>query len=203
MTRRTKYRSNQTVLKVDSVSLDNVQFKLYIIPQGREKGLIMALVAGRWFSCYELKETSGKSTVFRVEQSAPADDAAARASAAALATDLAAVTNSVLAKYWTYQEFVENALALPASAENQNRAILVFSIDGQPTKSGKVRIPAVKAACMAATTGKNYDIIDVVDEDVVAFAANFTSEALFYLSDGEQADALLGGGRSHTASSDS
>src|SRR4030042_6275742 len=163
----------------------------------------MALGAGRWFTCYELKETSGKSTVLRVEQSAPADDAAARASAAALATDLAAVTNSAIAKYWTYQEFTEGALTLAAAAENQNRAILLFSISGQPTKSGKVRIPAVKAECMAAATGINYDIVDVADAAIIAFRNNFKSEALFYVSDGEQADTLLGGHRSTTASSSS
>lgn len=155
----------------------------------------MALTAGRWWTVVELKETSGKSTTLRFEQSAPADDAAARASSLALVTDLAAITNSVVAKYYTYQEFLESALTLPASAENQNQAMLILSIDGAPTKVGKIRVPAAAAGIFAAETGSNYDVVDVTDADLIAFVANFTTEALFYVSDGEQADSLLEGHR--------
>jgi hypothetical protein len=155
----------------------------------------MALTADRWFTVYELKETSGKSTTLRFEQSAPADDAAARASAAALATDLAAITNAKISKYFTYQEFVEDSFTLPTGAENQNQALLILSIDGAPTKSAKIRVPAAVDGIFAAETGANYDVVDVNDSDLGAFVANFTTEALFYVSDGEQADSLLSGHR--------
>ena len=155
----------------------------------------MALTASRWFTVYELAETSGKVTRLRFEQSAPADDAAARASAAAMATDLAAVTNSTIKKYFTYQEFVEDAYSHPAGAENQNQAILILSIEDEPTKTARVRIPAAVDGVFAAASGENYDVIDVNDVDLLAFVANFTTEELFYVSDGEQADSLLKGHR--------
>lgn len=157
----------------------------------------MALTADRWFTVFELKETSGKSTMLRFEQSAPADDAAARASAAALATDLAAITNSKISKYYSYQEFIEDAFSLPAAAENQNQALLILSIDGAPTKSAKIRVPAAVDGIYAAATGPNYDVVDVNDAALTAFVANFTTEALFYVSDGEQADDILSGHRRH------
>jgi hypothetical protein len=155
----------------------------------------MGLSADRWFTVVELVETSGKKTTLRFEQSAPVDDTAARASSAALVTDLAAITNSAISKYYTYQEFVEDSFSLPSGAENQNQALLVLSIDGAPTKSAKLRVPAAVDGIFAATEGENYDVVDVNDADLLAFIANFTTEALFYVSDGEQADSLLKGHR--------
>lgn len=160
----------------------------------------MALTADRWFTVVEFVETSGKKSQRRYEQSAPADDAAARASAAALVADLAAVTDAEISAYHTYQEFVEDALTLPSAAELQNQVVMNFSIDDAPTKSATVIVPAPKQSIFAGATGPNYDILDTTDSDVIALAANFTTEELFYVSDGEQADALLGGKRRHTRS---
>lgn len=161
----------------------------------------MALTAGRWFSVFKLTETSGKSTMLRFEQSAPADDAAARASAAAMATDLAAVTNCNIESYYTYQEFLEDAFSLPASAELENEALLQLTIEDAPTKTATVRIPAPVDGIFTAATGPNYDVVDITDADLIAFAANFVTEDLFYVSDGEQAETLVGGHRRHKKSS--
>jgi len=157
----------------------------------------MALTADRWFTVFKLTETSGRSTILRVEQSAPADDAAARVSAAALATDLAAVTNCNIEAYYTYQEFVEDSFSLPSGAEIENEALLQLSIDGEPTKTATLRIPAPVDGIFAGATGPSYDVVDISDTDLLAFVANFTTEELFYVSDGEQADALIGGHRRH------
>lgn len=163
----------------------------------------MALTAGRWFTVFELVETSGKRTRKRFEQSAPLDDTAARASAAAMATDLAAVTNAEIASYYTYQEFVEDALVLPTGAELQNQAILTCGIEDAPTKSGTIVIPAPVDGIFVDSSGAGYDVVDTTDADLLAFFANFDSEALFYVSDGEQADGLIGGRRRHVKSTSS
>jgi hypothetical protein len=163
----------------------------------------MALTAGRWFTVYVLMETSGKTTQVRYEQSAPADDAAARASAAAMATDLAAITKCKIKSYHTYQEFVEDALTYPVGAEKENKATLVLAIEDQPLKNAKLQIPAPVDGIFVDSEGGNYDVIDVADVDLLAFVANFTTEELFYVSDGEQAEKIIGGGRSHSANSSS
>lgn len=160
----------------------------------------MALTAGRWFTVYVLAETSGKTTNLRYEQSAPADDAAARAAAVAMATDLAAVTNCVIKSYFTYQEFLEDDFDFPASAELENEALVQLTIEDKPTKSATVRIPSPVDGIFTSSTGPNFDVIDITDADLVAFIANFITEDLFYVSDGEQAETLVGGHRRHKKS---
>ena len=160
----------------------------------------MALTAGRWFTVYQLTDTGGKTVSRRWEQSAPADDAAARASALALATDLAAVTDCVIKAYYTYQEFAEDAFALPASAECEMQAFINVGIDSEPLKNASITIPGPVDGIFVAGTGSNYDVVDGVDEDLAAFLANFDSEALFFVSDGEQMDGFKNGHRRHVKS---
>lgn len=160
----------------------------------------MALTAGRWFTVYTLAETSGRVTTVKYEQSAPADDTAARASAAAMATDLGAVTNCTIKSYYTYQLFEEDAFALPASAEIENEALLQVTIEDEATKTGTLRIPSPVDGIFSGATGPSYDVVDTTDTDLIAFVANFITEDLFYVSDGEQAETLVGGHRRHRKS---
>lgn len=160
----------------------------------------MALTAGRWFTIVQLVDTGGKVTSRKYEQSAPADDAAARASSLAIVTDLAAVTDCEIKSYYTYQEFVEDALSLPASAELEMQAFINVGIDGEPLKSGSLTIPAPVDGIFEGATGPSYDIVDGDDVDLAAFLANFDSEELFYVSDGEQMDGFKSGHRRHVKS---
>jgi len=160
----------------------------------------MALTASRWFSVFQLVDTGGKTVSRRWEQSAPADDAAARTSALALATDLAAVTNAKIKAYYTYQEFAEDALTLPAAAEVEMQAFINVGIEGEPLKNASITIPAPKDLCFAGQTGSNYDVVKGDVTEVAAFLANFDSEELFYVSDGEQMDGFKNGHRRHVKS---
>lgn len=161
----------------------------------------MALTAGSWYTVFELVDTGGKVVTRRYEQSAPADDAAARASALAMATDLAAVTNAKIKSYHTYQVFEEDALTLPTAAEVEMQALITVGIDGKPLKSASITIPAPVDGIFVASSGSNYDVVDGTDTDLAAFLANFDSEALFYVSDGEQMDGFKKGVRRHVKSS--
>lgn len=160
----------------------------------------MALTAGRWWTVVELADTGGKVVRRRYEQSAPADDAAARVSALALVTDLAAVTDCTIKAYYTYQEFAEDAFALPASAECEMQALINVGIEGEPLKNATLTIPAPVDGIFVASTGSNYDVVDGTDADLAAFLANFDSESLFYVSDGEQMDGFKSGHRRHMKS---
>ena len=161
----------------------------------------MALTAGRWFTVFQLVDTGGKTVSRKYEQSAPADDAAARVSAAAMATDLAAVTNAVIKAYYTYQEFAEDALTLPAAAEVEMQAFINVGIEGEPLKNASLTIPAPKDLCFVGATGSNYDVVKGDATEVAAFLNNFDSETLFYVSDGEQMDTFKDGHRRHVKSS--
>jgi hypothetical protein len=162
----------------------------------------MALTGERWFVVYDLIESSGKGTRRRYEMNAPADYAAAVAAEASFRTDLLAVTDCVIRSYHIYQEYVEDALAYPVGVEKENEALLTFEITDNPAKSATLSIPGASDGIFAATTGPNRDIVDTADADIVAFTQNFQPAAqggndLMLLSDGEQADNLIGGKRRH------
>lgn len=158
----------------------------------------MALVAGRWFVVYDLVESSGRSTLKRFELASPADYAAAVINEAAFRLDLSAVTDLVIKGYHIFQEFSENALVLPANVEMENQAVLAFQL-ANPNKTGSVAIPGAASDCFVDTSGANRDIVDTGATEVTNFASNFLAAgtALMYLSDGEQAQALIGGKRRH------
>ena len=160
----------------------------------------MALTAGRWWTVVQLIDTGGKVVTRRYEQSAPADDAAARAASLALVTDLAAVTDCVIKAYSTHQEFVEDALSLPSGAEAEMQALINVGIEDEPLKNATLSIPAPVDGIFAGATGSNYDVVDGTDSDLIAFLANFDSEELFYVSDGEQMDGFKNGHRRHMKS---
>jgi len=162
----------------------------------------MALVAGRWWVVYDLVESSGKNCTKRFEIGNPADYAAAVAAEAALRPDFVAVTDMAIRSMHLYEEYVEAALAYPASTEKENQALLSFEISGMPNKTATMAIPGAKADIFVAATGPNRDIIDTADAAVIAFVANFTS-GVFYVSDGEQAENLIGGVRRHVKNSGS
>jgi len=157
----------------------------------------MALAAGRWYTVIELADTGNQRTTMRFEQSAPADAAAALAAGTALATDMAAVSDAVIAKYFVYQVYEEDAFALPAAAQIENQALITLSIDDEPSKVGTIRIPAPTIDIFAGATGPNSNIVDGTDADVIALVANWVSEDLYYVSDGEQAEAFISGHRRH------
>lgn len=156
----------------------------------------MALVGGRWFVVYDLVESSGKSCLKRFEINAPADYAAAVAAEAALRPDFAAVTGMAIRSMHLYQEYVEASLAYPSGVEKENEALLALEISGAPNKTATIAIPGALDTIFVAATGPNRDIVDTADAAVVAFVANFTS-GVFSVSDGEQAENLIGGVRRH------
>jgi hypothetical protein len=159
----------------------------------------MALTGGRWWVEYELADQGGNVTRKRYELNSPADYDAAVVSEAAFRLDLIGVTDAVIKTYRVYREFYEAAFALPAAAQNENQALLVFQLYDNPLKTGVVAIPAAKEALFVGATGAANNILDVSDAAVVQFANNFlqSSVALLLLSDGEQAATLVKGHRRH------
>lgn len=99
-----------------------------------------------------------------------------------------AMSDSVIGVYRVTQIFGDDALALPAAAENSNQAIMTGKLKGFPNKSGEVTIPAVKASLMVSPSGKGYDVLDTSDPVVDAFIKMFDSAIAsgdWTISDGE------------------
>jgi len=150
---------------------------------------------------YELVDQGGQVTRKRYELNAPADYDAAVASEALFRVDLLGVTDAVIKSYRVYREFYESVLSLPASAQNENQAVLLFQL-ANPLETGRVTIPAPAETIFAAASGANNNIVDVNDAFVTDFAADFISVAgggngMCLISDGEVSTALLKGHRRH------
>jgi hypothetical protein len=163
----------------------------------------MALVAGRWWVVYELKDQGGESTRRRFEMNAPADYAAAVVAENAFRLDLLAATDCVISSYFIYQEMVEDALVLPAGVQKENEAYLDLQLYGNPLKTGHLSIPGANANCFVDATGPGSNIVDIESDEIADFVDNFLQggTALMLLSDGEQAESVLKGTRRHVKNS--
>jgi len=161
----------------------------------------MALQAARWYTVFTLKDVGGNTFRRTYEQSAPADYAAALASQSALATDFAAISNCVIVKAATFQEYEEDTTFL-GTAEGENQALLTVGLEDKPLDSATINIPAPIDDIFVGTSGPNRNVVkDPGDStELAAFLANFDSEALFFISDGEQMDGFKKGKRIHKKS---
>lgn len=162
----------------------------------------MAVVAGRWFYEIVLVDTGNQSARRKYEINNPADYAAALAAAAALRTDILGISSMSFKSDRVWQEYYDDALSLPASAQKENQACFVFQLP-DPSKTAKLYVPAPEAGIMVALSGVNSNVVDTTDAAVIAFADNFLSGGsnLFLISDGEEPDTLLRGHRMHTSNS--
>lgn len=157
----------------------------------RGKVNIMALVLTKYRLTVNFTETSGKA-VRRQYEAPEADFADFAAFAAEVNTpvtgflaQIAPLSDSEISSTLLEAVYIENALVLPAAAENQNEAFLSFKIDGDPTDSGNLSIPAASAGIFVAPTGPGHDIVDVQDIALLAWLNHFAPAGPFTVSDGE------------------
>lgn len=151
-----------------------------------------------------LTESSGKS-VPRTYVANPDEvtDYAGLLAAFALAIPIInAATDSVMSKIAYKAIYVENALVLPANAENSDQAYMTAKIAGDPTDSADMSIPAASIACFVSSTGKGRDVVDTSDGSVAQdYAELFEAGGNWTISDGEQITiATLGGKRRNVKS---
>jgi hypothetical protein len=160
----------------------------------------MAIVGGRWWVEYTFVDSAADETTRRWELNAPVDYAAAVINELALRTDVNLLSDAVIKNVKVYQEFYENALALPAGGvQNENELLLSFMMQN-PLKTATLTVPAPKATAFVDVTGPNANV--AITTGIVAnFASNFLvgGTALTLLSDGEQAASLIKGHRRHKA----
>lgn len=121
------------------------------------------------------------------------DFAAALAAAAAIKTELAAVTDAFIAEE-SVRHVISQDSQLPAAADIFEEALVTVYLN-QPTEAEKVhqiRIPAPSAGLFLGTNGAELDIVDINDPDLTAYVGELASSV--YLSDGEQINTSTGTG---------
>lgn len=158
----------------------------------------MALVAQFWELVVQFADTGDDrvTRTYRLNEAAYAD---AAADGAALVAAVAAMTDCVVSGYRLAQVFIENALVLPANAQNENQALFSGKITGDPLDSATASVPGVKGSLMTGATGKANNIVNMSNVTVQAFRDIFTLTGTATLSDGETWDApTVSGKRRHT-----
>lgn len=111
--------------------------------------------------------------------------------AAVILAALNDMTDSVVSQYRISEVFIEDALALPATAQNAEKA----SITLQSTVANKkvnVRVPAPPDAIMVSTSGPGNNQVNVSNAAVLAYADIFTAGGQATISDGDTVAATPG-----------
>ena len=124
--------------------------------------------------------------------------------AGTILTRLDAVTDLTVESYSIINHYLEDAFALPASGQVEERAKVVAAIDGLPNKKATIYIPGPADAIFSAAPGNpGYNVVDVFDAALDAYVDIWkTTGALATISDGENlADQeALSGRRTHRKS---
>lgn len=142
----------------------------------------MALVADGFVMTVTLQDTQG-DTVTKRYQLRAADATAAAADGVIIRGVLAAVTASQIIGYSINENFIENAPAFPANADNSIKARLSWR--KQDARPATFDIPAPVVGIFQAATGPGNNIVDMTDADLLAYAAIFYSTGQAFISDGE------------------
>ena len=111
-----------------------------------------------------------------------------------------AVTDDAVIGWFIKTLYADPAYSIPASGvQNENQAIITVRLDGLPTESGTLTIPAAKPTVFVATSGRNANVVNTAASIVTNFIGLFVSGGLLTLSDGELALATGAfGKRRHT-----
>jgi len=160
----------------------------------------MAFVSDGWKIVISLVDNGGDKTT-KTYQTDAADAAEAATALTAVLAALGGVTDATVVSYYTAEVLANDSLVYPVSGvENQNQALLTFSIDGNPLKSATDAIPAAKPGIFQSVIGPQAKIVDVGDAAVIAYRSLFQAAGPLYISDGEKVDSLLYGKRRHLKS---
>src|SRR5688572_26853416 len=113
---------------------------------------------------------NGANQVTREYDLVAADMAAAETATTAILAALDAVTDAVIKSYTVGEQYVEDALTLPASGvQVENIAEVVLQIVDDPLKKAVISIPAPVAGIFVATSGTGANIVDVNDAALITY----------------------------------
>jgi hypothetical protein len=145
-----------------------------------------------WFA-----DVSGKQTPYTWEMQAT-DYTTALIDAATVLSALDAISDAEIAGFGVHGRYYEDAFTLPGSGVyNANTAALLLHPATEESTRPVVSIPAPKDAIFMGPTGSQNNIVDILNEDVLAFVALFIENAELYVSDGEVVDGIISGERVH------
>lgn len=117
-----------------------------------------------------------------------ADATEAETAASAIRSALANVSAGKIISYKIEHVFIEDTYVRPSSqdAEGGEQAVVSGKIDESPLESWSLNIPFPVIGLFLSAEGKNRNVIDITDTDLLAYTALFApSTGSAYISDGE------------------
>lgn len=130
-----------------------------------------------------------------------ADAAAAATASATVLTRIGSTSDAAIKGYRISQVFAEQAFVVPTVGNVEEQAMLIFRLVGNPFKKATITIPAPKDTLFVATSGPDYNKLDLADASVISYSSMYLAGGPVHLSDGEYASQLESGRRIHRASS--
>lgn len=163
----------------------------------------MALVSQGFKASVSVVDTSGSISTLRYDLRS-LDFVAAQTDLNTIVLTLATITEGVIAQTFVGEQLAEDALVLPADAENAIKASLSLYLAGIGQKRANLKIPAPDESIFTAATGPGYNIVDGNNAAVLDYIALFqTTGGIANISDGETVrdnDPFAGGKRISAAS---
>lgn len=160
----------------------------------------MALVTTGFEASFALYDTGGNHSILTYELRG-ATYADAKINADAIAIALAAVTDAVIGGFRLAEVYEEAVFAYPAGGiEIENKASLTTLLAGVGAGKANLKVPAPVDGMFQEATGPGYNIVDIVDADLVTYTNLFKAAGECYISDGQDMDSLIAGKRVHAKS---
>jgi hypothetical protein len=151
----------------------------------------MALVSVGYTLSVDLRDTSNTSTILRYELTSP-DFSTAQTDATAILTALQTITTSVVYTYTLCERYAEDAFNLPANAENAIKAEVTGRLSGTGAGTASFRVPSPVDAIFVGSTGSAYNVVDIANTDLIAYATIFETGQQATISDGQTFAAPVG-----------
>lgn len=145
----------------------------------------MALVSDGWRLTVSLADTSGSISTLTYELTS-ADVVEATAATTTILAALNAITKSSVVSYVLGEVYAEDAVTLPADAENAIKASISVYLEGLGQKRANIKIPAPVNAIFTAATGPGFNVVSGSAASVTGYIDLFeTTAGVATISDGE------------------
>lgn len=155
----------------------------------------MALVTQGWECSITLIDGVGRTITksYNMRDTVAAD---VKTDAAALAAALVDITDCSVKAYRYGEVFAEDSLSIPAgTVKAADKASITAYIDGSPNKTANLKVPGPVIGIFEGASGASASVVDVDDADLVVYGNLFKSTGTVYISDKEDAGAMIRGKR--------
>lgn len=157
----------------------------------------MALAGFRWEMTVTYADSGNNYAprTYSADYATFADFDAFLSGSTALLTQIELLTDCEVVKVERKLVEFEESITLPTNVQVENQGFFSGKVDGDPTQSATLSLPALKNTFYVATTGKGNNVVNVSNATVAAFLNQFDPAGNWTISDGQHWDSTTVAGR--------